>query len=98
LGIEGIAMKVMNCPLNGPRNIDEFVCGGAVKSRPAPGDSAANWARFAYLEANHAGAVFEWWLHVPSGYWFIAERDTRGDEILRTMSVDAFAALKRSNG
>ena len=24
----------------------------------------------------------EWWCHTPSGYWFIAERDTARDEIL----------------
>jgi sarcosine oxidase subunit delta len=28
--------------------------------------------------------VREWWFHVPSGYWFIAERDTATDEILHT--------------
>ena len=27
-------MKIMNCPLNGPRNISEFVYGGEVKAMP----------------------------------------------------------------
>ena len=26
----------------------------------------------------------EWWCHTPSGYWFIAERDTARDEFLAT--------------
>ncbi len=28
--------------------------------------------------------VREWWCHVPSSYWFIAERNTVTDKILRT--------------
>ena len=29
-------MKIMNCPLNGPRNISEFAWGGEVKQMPDP--------------------------------------------------------------
>ncbi len=29
-------MKLMHCPLNGPRNISEFVCGGEVREEPDP--------------------------------------------------------------
>ena len=29
-------MKIMPCPLNGPRNISEFVCGGEVLDMPDP--------------------------------------------------------------
>ena len=85
-------MKIMTCPLNGPRNISEFVCAGEVKSMPAPGAAAIDWARYVYRERNKAGVVFEWWLHVPSANWFVAERDTRSDEIIRTMSVAEFTA------
>ena len=28
--------------------------------------------------------VREWWYHAPTSYWFIAERNTVTDEILRT--------------
>ncbi|MNF04133.1 Sarcosine oxidase, delta subunit family [compost metagenome] len=28
--------------------------------------------------------VREWWMHNPSSYWFLAERHTGSDEILRT--------------
>jgi sarcosine oxidase subunit delta len=28
--------------------------------------------------------VKEWWCHSPSGYWFIAERHTASDEVMRT--------------
>jgi sarcosine oxidase subunit delta len=87
-------MKIMTCPLNGPRNISEFVCAGEVKAMPAPEAAAIDWARYVYAERNLAGVIFEWWLHVPSTNWFIAERDTRSDEILKTYSVDEFAAKK----
>ena len=64
-------MKIMPCPLNGPRNISEFTYGGELKAMP---DSAtctdAEWA--------------DWWMHNASSYWFLAERHTGSDEILRT--------------
>jgi len=37
-----------------------------------------------FMENNTAGVVREWWLHAPSSYWFIAERDTVRDQVLRT--------------
>ncbi|MFQ5935987.1 MAG: sarcosine oxidase subunit delta, partial [Acidiferrobacterales bacterium] len=42
------------------------------------------WADYVWLSDNEAGVVREWWCHVPSSYWFIAERDTVTDEIVRT--------------
>jgi sarcosine oxidase subunit delta len=85
-------MKIMTCPLNGPRNISEFVNAGEVKSMPAPNAPALDWAKYAYRERNKAGVVMEWWLHVPSANWFVAERDTRDDRIIRTMTVAEFLA------
>ncbi len=78
-------MKVMNCPLNGPRNISEFAWGGEVKVMPDPsslGDK--EWADWLFLENNEAGVVREWWCHVPTSFWFIAERNNITDEIIRT--------------
>ena len=78
-------MKVMPCPLNGPRNISEFVCGGEVVATPEPNHcSDEAWADYVFMLDNRKGVVREWWFHVPTAYWFIAERDTRTDEILRT--------------
>tara|TARA_R110002167_G_scaffold19810_5_gene72814 strand:+ start:320 stop:589 length:270 start_codon:yes stop_codon:yes gene_type:complete len=77
-------MKVMTCPLNGPRNLHEFVCGGEVAAEPAPDAGTEAWAGYVFLQDNSAGLVREWWCHLPTAYWFIAERDTRTDEILRT--------------
>jgi len=78
-------MKLMPCPLNGLRNISEFVCGGEVTEMPAAiSSSDVAWADYVFMENNAAELVREWWLHVTSGYWFIAERHTATDEIVRT--------------
>ena len=78
-------MKIMPCPLTGPRNISEFAYGGEVVEMPdADQASAAEWADFVFLHENAAGVVREWWCHVPTAYWFIAERDTISDTIIRT--------------
>ncbi|MEX1107672.1 MAG: sarcosine oxidase subunit delta [Dongiaceae bacterium] len=78
-------MKIINCPLNGPRNALEFVCAGEVRTMPDPARcSDHEWADYTFLENNTAGLVKEWWCHVPSSYWFIAERNTVTDEIIRT--------------
>ncbi len=81
-------MKIMHCPLNGPRNIAEFVYGGEVVAEPDSANvSDDEWTDFLFLENNIAGVVREWWLHGPSAYWFIAERDTRSGEIVKTYAV-----------
>jgi sarcosine oxidase subunit delta len=77
-------VKILNCPLNGPRNISEFVWGGEVKAMPGPGASDHDWGAYVFLENNSAGIVREWWCHVPTSFWFIAERNTVTDEIVRT--------------
>ncbi|MDP6474200.1 MAG: sarcosine oxidase subunit delta [Alphaproteobacteria bacterium] len=76
-------MKLMHCPLNGWRNIQEFTHGGEVVAEPNR-CSDAEWAEFVFMEENKAGMVREWWCHTATAYWFIAERDTVKDEIIRT--------------
>ncbi len=85
-------MKIIHCPLNGPRNISEFVYGGEVVDMPDPASASdAEWADHVFLENNTRGVVREWWLHVATAYWFIAERDTANEEIVRTYpSSDIF--------
>ncbi len=81
-------MKIMNCPLNGPRNIFEFAYGGEVVTPPDSAHASdEEWAAFVFMEGNRAAVVREWWLHVPTAYWFIAERDTVTDTIVRTYAV-----------
>ena len=78
-------MKIMTCPLNGPCNISEFVCAGEVRPSPDPnGATDEAWADHVFMHDNAATVVREWWCHVATAYWFIAERDTVKDEIIRT--------------
>ena len=82
-------MKIMPCPLNGPRNIQEFICAGPVEPHPGPNScSDREWTEYVWMEENLAGVVREWWCHVATSYWFIAERDTVRDEILATYPAD----------
>jgi len=80
-------MKVLNCPLNGPRNISEFVCLGEVKPSPNAQAGPQEWSEFIFMEKNPAGPVREWWLHVATSFLFIVDRDTRTDEILATYRI-----------
>ena len=88
-------MRIMNCPLNGPRNITEFASFGEVKDMPdAAGASDRDWATFLFLENNTAGVVDEWWLHAPTNFWFVARRNTVTDEILQTMTLEQYREVR----
>ncbi len=92
-------MKIMNCPLNGPRNITEFICGGEVREMPDPATSSDGaWVDYLFMENNKAGVIYEWWCHVPTTYWFVARRDTRTEEILETMTVADFSGAAGTGG
>lgn len=81
-------MKTLLCPLNGRRNISEFTYGGEYHVPPDPDDSDdRTWAEHVFFHQNKAGIVIEWWYHTASSYWFLAQRDTRTDEVLRTLKV-----------
>ncbi len=89
-------MKIMTCPLNGPRNISEFTCFGEVVEMPDPESlSDDDWGDFVWLSNNTAGAVREWWCHTATNYWFIAERNTVTDEIIRTYPASEVFKTRR---
>ena len=45
-------MKILSCPLNGPRNIAEFIYGGQVKEMPDPAQATdQQWAHYVFYEA-----------------------------------------------
>jgi sarcosine oxidase subunit delta len=78
-------MKLMTCPINGRRAISEFAYGGELREMPDPAAvSDQAWADYVFNRSGVPGVKKEWWCHTPSGVWFIAERDTRIDTILRT--------------
>ncbi len=75
-------MKLLDCPLNGSRNIDEFQYLGPL--RPPPGDGDAAWTAHLFLSENRPDVVCEWWRHTPSNTVFLAERHIVTDTVLRT--------------
>ena len=78
-------MKIMTCPVNGPRPVSEFVYAGEVRDMPDPSQcDDANWADYVFNRNGASGIKKEWWYHAPSGTWFIAERDTVRDIVLAT--------------
>jgi sarcosine oxidase subunit delta len=78
-------VKIMSCPVNGPRAISEFAYAGELRTMPDPATTSdADWADYVFNKSGVAGIKREWWCHTPSGVWFIAERDTTSDTILRT--------------
>jgi sarcosine oxidase, subunit delta len=63
-------MKILTCPVNGPRPVSEFAFGGEVRPMPdAATCSDGEWADYVFNR---------------SGTWFFAERDTVADRVIRT--------------
>lgn len=78
-------MKLLQCPMNGIRPISEFVFGGELRAMPNPETSTdKEWAAYVHNRNGAPGLKKEWWYHGPSGTWFIAERNTLTEEVLRT--------------
>ena len=76
---------VLDCPNCGPREVTDFGFGGETGSRPAGRPSARELNGYVYFRRNVAGVQREWWVH-RSGcrQWFLAERDTRTNEVMWT--------------
>jgi sarcosine oxidase subunit delta len=78
-------MKLLTCPVNGPRPVSEFAYGGEVRPMPDPDTCTDDaWSDYVFNRSGVAGLKREWWCHTPSGVWFIAERDTATDVVART--------------
>jgi sarcosine oxidase subunit delta len=78
-------VKVLNCPINGTRSIQEFAYGGEYREMPDPDTATdAEWTDYVYNRGGGPGVQREWWNHIASGTWFIAERDNETDDIKKT--------------
>jgi heterotetrameric sarcosine oxidase delta subunit len=73
---------VLTCPYCGVREVTDFAFGGEVLARPAEPPSRRELATYNYMRRNVAGVQREWWYH-RSGCrrWFLADRDTRTNEV-----------------
>ena len=83
-------MKLLYCPNIGERPLQEFIFGGEVRSMPDP-DTATDdeWADYVYNRVGEPGVRKEWWYHIASGSWFIAERDNQRDQFIRSYAYGA---------
>ena len=78
-------MKLLRCPINGVRPIQEFTYGGELRPMPdADSVTDEQWADYVFNRRGEPGLRREWWYHIPSGTWFIAERDIAPDGVGRT--------------
>ena len=78
-------MFLLDCPNCGPRDVGEFAYQGEITRRPPERPTLRELTAYVYFRDNVAGVQREWWYHrVGCGVWFVAERDTRTNEVLRT--------------
>lgn len=78
-------MKLIRCPVNGLRPAQEFAYGGAFRPMPNPDEvNDQQWADYVFNREGEPGLRREWWYHIASGVWFIAERNNEDGVIVRT--------------
>lgn len=78
-------MFLLDCPNCGLRDVGEFAYQGEITRRPPGPPTLRELTAYVYFRDNVAGVQREWWYHrVGCGVWFVAERDTRTNEVLRT--------------
>ncbi|MEC9454004.1 MAG: sarcosine oxidase subunit delta [Pseudomonadota bacterium] len=86
-------MLQIACPHCGPRDENEFSCGGEAHiARPTQPDtiSDAEWADYLFMRSNPKGAHAERWCHtLGCRRWFNVERDTVTHAILRVYAMGA---------
>ena len=76
---------LLPCPNCGPRDVNEFAYAGEVTERPREGGDFRALTSYLYFRRNVAGPQREWWYHRNGcETWFLAERDTRTNEVLST--------------
>jgi len=73
---------VLTCPNCGVREVTDFGYGGEISARPKSRPSFRELNAYNYFRRNVAGVQREWWYH-RSGCraWFVAERDTRDNDV-----------------
>ena len=76
---------LLACPYCGSRPVDEYAYFGEVTTRPSgEASTLRDLTEYVYFRDNVAGVQREWWQHRSGcGEWFLDERDTRTNEVLR---------------
>ena len=88
---------LLTCPNCGVREVTDFGFGGEVSARPQTRPTFRELNTYNYFRRNVAGVQREWWCHRSGcGTWFVAERDTRTNRVLRTELPSGSAAPGQS--
>ncbi len=76
---------LLTCPNCGVREVTDFGFGGEVSARRKTKPTFRELNTYNYFRRNVAGVQREWWYH-RSGCraWFVAERDTRTNQVILT--------------
>jgi heterotetrameric sarcosine oxidase delta subunit len=79
--------------------VTDFGYGGEVTARPASRPDRRELNAYNYFRRNVAGVQREWWFH-RSGCraWFVAERDTRTNDVHWTALPDQAPAAEDPSG
>ena len=82
-------MMKIPCIVCGPRDENEFVCGGAAHlRRPELTASDASWGEYLFFRDNPQGVHLERWRHVQGcGLWFNLARDTVTHAVLAVYAM-----------
>jgi sarcosine oxidase subunit delta len=67
--------------------MEEFVYGGEVRELAEGAADDAAWGRHVFNRQGVPATRREWWYHAPSGYWFIALRDTGSGDFIQTFDA-----------
>ena len=54
-------MKLIPCPMNGPKPENEFVFGGEIQAMPPIAADDKDWAEYLFFSDNLPANVWEWW-------------------------------------
>jgi sarcosine oxidase subunit delta len=80
---------LLTCPNCGTREVTDYAFGGEISRRPRERPTLRELGTYNYFRRNVAGIQREWWYH-RSGCraWFVAERDTRTNDVHWTALPD----------
>ncbi|HEY7729390.1 MAG TPA: sarcosine oxidase subunit delta [Gaiellaceae bacterium] len=86
------------CPNCGPREVEELRNAGETTRRPADTPSVRDLNAYIYFRDNVAGVQREWWFCRVCEDWFLAERHTVTNEVVRTWLPAALASARSAAG
>lgn len=72
------------CPNCGPREVSELHCAGETTQRPRSTPTQRELYEYVYFRENTAGVQREWWFCRACEDWFLAERHTVTNDVVRT--------------